>query len=167
MVPVVWAVLGQAGVASARGRAPTSLAPRMAGTKTVVILVPPLLRRYWTGRWSSRCMVKRRFFSTLIGCCSDHSKARLQQRRPGRIGRIARRFQQLLVAAGDVHSIERRSGISAGVAEEHDHASVRGPGRPLVVIALGQNPLAGAVRPPHTAAEPPLPLLRQSYLFPT
>src|SRR4030088_2104484 len=85
--------------------------------------------------------------------------ALLQQRRPGWIGRIARRLQQLLIATGDVHSIERRSRIPARGAEEHDHASVRRPGRPLVVIALRENPLAEAVRPYDTDGEPALRLL--------
>src|ERR1700692_3865038 len=39
------------------------------------------------------------------------------------------------------------------------NASVRGPGRPLVVIALGQNPLAGAVWPHDTDGKPALRLL--------
>src|ERR1700745_2092295 len=70
----------------------------------------------------------------------------LQQRRPGGIGGVARRLQDLLVAAGEVDGVERRPGISPWIAEEHDYASVRGPGRAFVVIALGQDALARSVR---------------------
>src|SRR3982074_3813401 len=62
----------------------------------------------------------------------------LQQRRPGRIGRVARRLQQLPRAAGPPRGTERRAGIPTGIAEEHDHASVRRPGRSFVVIAVGE-----------------------------
>src|SRR6185436_16642495 len=78
----------------------------------------------------------------------------LQQWRPGRVGRVARRLQQLLVAAGHVDRIERRPAAPAGIAEEHDHASVRRPGRSFVVIALGQDPLAGSIRLHDADGEP-------------
>src|SRR5690349_10522704 len=67
-----------------------------------------------------------------------------QQRRPGRIGRIARGRDLLLVAAGDVDRKERRP--LAEVAEEHHHAAVRREGRPLIVVARCEQPLARAVR---------------------
>src|SRR5262249_26352649 len=69
-----------------------------------------------------------------------------QQRRPCRIGCIARSRYALLVAARDIDRVERRSGIAAGIAEEHDHAAVRREGRPLVVEAFRQDALARSVR---------------------
>src|SRR5262249_53561151 len=48
--------------------------------------------------------------------------------------------------AGDINRVEHRPGVAAGVAEEHDHAPVRRPGRSLVVIAFGKNALARSVR---------------------
>src|SRR5262245_18967420 len=83
----------------------------------------------------------------------------LQQWGPGRIGRVARRLQELLVAAGDVHRIQHRPAAPGGGAEEHDDAAVRRPCRPLVVIALGEAPLAGSVRPHDADGELALSLL--------
>src|SRR3979409_665735 len=51
----------------------------------------------------------------------------LQQRRPGRIGRVARRLQQLLVAAGHVDGIESRAGLPTGGAGETETEAVGGP----------------------------------------
>src|SRR6266704_2162088 len=68
-----------------------------------------------------------------------------QQRRPRRVRGVARRRDPLFVAAGDVDRVKRRPRIAAGVAEEHQHAAVRRPGRALVVIALGEDPLVAAV----------------------
>src|SRR6266511_1527906 len=82
-----------------------------------------------------------------------------QQRRPGRVGRVARRRQALLVATGDVDRVQRRPRLPAGVAEEHDHAAVRRPGRALVVIALGQDAFARSVGAHDADAELALILL--------
>src|SRR5262249_51322130 len=89
----------------------------------------------------------------------SHAVALLQQRRPSRIGRVARRLQDLLVTAGDIDRVEHRPGVAAGIAEEHDHAPVRRPGRSFVVIALGENALARSVRAHDADGEPALRLL--------
>src|SRR5437660_12425303 len=70
-----------------------------------------------------------------------------QERRPCGIRREARRRNALLVAARDVDRIERRAGIAARIAKEHQYTAVRRPGRALVVIALGEDALARAVDP--------------------
>src|SRR5262249_59629495 len=87
------------------------------------------------------------------------NSASFQQRRPGRVGGEARRWDALLIAAGHIDRIERRPGVAPGVAEEHHHAPVRRPGRALVVIALGEDALARSVWPHDTDREPALPLL--------
>src|SRR5262249_15957085 len=165
---------------------PANFAARMT-LMTFAIPVPPLLRRYRTCRRSSRCVVKRKLFSTLTECYLDHSNARksgnprpwlmadecgalwapkvpffrtsLQQRRPSGVGRVARCLEELLVAPGHVHRIERRTAFAAGVAEEHNHAPVRRPGRSFIVIALGQNPLARSVRAHDSDRKPAFGLL--------
>src|SRR5215213_2208216 len=67
-----------------------------------------------------------------------------QQRRPRRIGRECRGWNLLLVAAGDIDRVERRSRTL--IAEEHDHAPVRRKGRAFIMIARGEQPFARAVR---------------------
>src|SRR5262249_12377652 len=81
-----------------------------------------------------------------------------QQRRPRRIGRIARRWNSLPVATGHIDSKQRRARAAAGIAEEHHHAPVRSPGRALVVITVSENALAGSIRPHDTDCEAPLRL---------
>src|SRR6185295_6863787 len=68
-----------------------------------------------------------------------------QERRPGRVRRIARSRHALFVIAGNIDGEELWPGIAAGVAEKHDHAPVRSPGRAFIVIALGENTLARAI----------------------
>src|SRR6516165_10930406 len=80
--------------------------------------------------------------------------ALLQQRRPRRIRGIARRLDRLLVAPGDVNRVEGRPAVPAGVAKEHDHASIRRTGRTFIVITLGKNALAGTVGAHDTDGEP-------------
>src|SRR5258708_13765743 len=69
-----------------------------------------------------------------------------QKRRPGRIGREARRRGALLVAAGDVDREQPRPDIAARIAKKHDDPAVRRPGRTFVVKALGQQSFARPVR---------------------
>src|SRR5712672_2974236 len=72
-------------------------------------------------------------------------RALRQQRRPCGIGSEARRRDPLFVTPGEIDGVERGTRGAARIPEEHDHAAVRGEGRPLVVEALGQDALAGAV----------------------
>src|SRR3979490_11215 len=72
-------------------------------------------------------------------------RALREQRRPCGIGSEARRRDPLFVASGEIDGVERGTRGAARIAEEHDHATVRGEGRPLVVEAFGQDALAGAV----------------------
>src|SRR4030081_4023778 len=74
-------------------------------------------------------------------------RALRQQRRPCGVRSEARRRDPLFVASGEIDGVERGTRGAARIAEEHDHATVRGEGRPLVVIAFGQDALAGAVGP--------------------
>src|SRR5262245_36341964 len=82
-----------------------------------------------------------------------------QQRRPGRIGRIARRWNSLLIAASHIDGEQRRARTTTGIAEEHHHAPVGRPGRTLVVIAFSENAFAGSVRPYDTDCEASFRLL--------
>src|SRR5437868_9027544 len=63
-----------------------------------------------------------------------------EQRRPGRIRRIAGRWDSLLVAAGEIDREQLGSAVAARIAEEHEDAAVRRPGRSLVVKTLGKQP---------------------------
>src|SRR5262245_53910988 len=76
-----------------------------------------------------------------------------QQRRPGGVGRIARRRNLLLVAAGEIYGVGRGPAVAAGIAEEHQHAAVRREGRSLVVEAGREDALARAVRIDHADRE--------------
>src|SRR5215208_3866800 len=82
-----------------------------------------------------------------------------QQRRPGRVGSVARRRRALLIAAGNIDGVERRSAITARIAEEHQHASVRRPSRAFVMVALGQNAFARTIRLDNANGEAALELL--------
>src|SRR5579883_2417192 len=82
------------------------------------------------------------------------SKSRCrQQRRPSRIRGVARRRNLELVAARDVDGEQRGSRVTAGIAEEHEHATVRRPCRTLVVEACGENALTGAIGADHADRE--------------
>src|SRR5262249_33360959 len=59
--------------------------------------------------------------------------------------RIAWRRHALLVAPGNIHRIQRRSGIAAWVAEKHDDPAVRRKCRAFVVESLGQDTLTGSI----------------------
>src|SRR6266446_6155224 len=59
-------------------------------------------------------------------------RALRQQRRPCGIGSEARRRDPLFVTPGEIDGVERGTRGAARIPEEHDHAAVRGEGRPLV-----------------------------------
>src|SRR4051812_47964471 len=75
-----------------------------------------------------------------------------KQGRPGRVGSVPRRFYLPLITPGKIDRMEVR-GAAASLAEIHQHATVRRPSRPLDQEILGQQPLAGAVRPHHPDIE--------------
>jgi len=56
-----------------------------------------------------------------------------------------RGWNPLFVTSGNIHGEQRRSGIAAGVAEEHQNAAVRRKGRSFIMEAGRKDPLAGAV----------------------
>ena len=70
---------------------------------------------------------------------------------------IWRNKDLLLVATGHVDGVQRRP--RAGVAEEHQHATVRSPGRAFIVEARGQQAFARTVSFHHTNGELALRLL--------
>src|ERR1051326_1522772 len=82
-----------------------------------------------------------------------------EQRRPGRVRRIARGVDLALVAAGQVDREEPRRGGSpaagTAAAEIHQTPPVRRPGRSLDEKILRQEPLAGTVRPHDTDIKRP------------
>src|SRR5262249_2435572 len=78
-------------------------------------------------------------------CCKNNDFSLFQKRRPGRVrGEIGSR-DSLLVATGEIDRVELRPAGPCSLAEEHQHAAVRRPGRPLLLEAARQNALAGAV----------------------
>src|SRR3954451_1126433 len=87
---------------------------------------------------------------------------RSQEWRPGRIRSKARRRHALLVPAGDVDRVERRPAATARIAEEHDDPAVGRKGRAFVVVALGEDALALAVRPHGADGEAALAELGES-----
>src|SRR5262245_31009272 len=69
------------------------------------------------------------------------------QRTPSRVGAKSGRLHAPLVVAGQVDGIEAgSSACPLGLAEEQNHPAVGRPSRSLVVVALGEDALAGAVR---------------------
>src|SRR5262249_41482413 len=112
------------------------------------------------GKPSQWLMRRERGTRALSTWCAARFAARVpstlpsrQERRPGRIRRVAGRRNLLLVAAGEIDGVERGPGVAAGIAEEHQHAAVRREGRALVVEARGEDALARAVRIDHADGE--------------
>src|ERR1041385_5793898 len=68
-----------------------------------------------------------------------------KQRRPGGVGGETRRRHPLLVAAGNIHRVKRRTAVSSGIAEEHQHAPARREDRAFIMEARGENSLAGTI----------------------
>src|SRR5262245_1846927 len=80
-----------------------------------------------------------------------------QQRRPSRIGCVARCRNALLVPSGEINGVERWP--SGGIAEEHHHAAVGRPGRAFIVEAFGEDALAFAFGRDHADRKLALRLL--------
>src|SRR5260370_13829151 len=82
-----------------------------------------------------------------------------QQRRPCGVGCKAWRRHPQYIAAGDIDGVERRPGVAAGMAEEHQDAAVGREGRPLVVEAFGKDAFTLPVNPHDADREAALALL--------
>src|SRR5215467_15269239 len=82
-----------------------------------------------------------------------------QQWRPCGVGCKAWRRHPQFIAAGDIDGVERRPGVAAGIAEEHEDAAVGREGRPLIVEAFGKDAFTLAVNPHDADREGALALL--------
>ncbi|ENN87294.1 hypothetical protein RHSP_25736 [Rhizobium freirei PRF 81] len=91
----------------------------------------------------------------VTGLCGDKVAvpSLLEKRRPCRVGSKARRRDFLLVISGQVDGEELRATGAGRLAEEHDDAAVRSPGRTFVVEAGRQQALAGTIRLHHADGE--------------
>src|SRR6478735_2970567 len=70
----------------------------------------------------------------------------LEKRRPGGVGSIGRGLDELLVVARQIDRVELRTARTGRLAEEHDDAAIRCPGRALVVETRRQDSLARTIR---------------------
>src|ERR1700675_4393610 len=77
----------------------------------------------------------------------------VEKRAPGRIRTIIRRRYREFGASEHVGHKNLRAVLAAGIAKEHQIKAVRGPSRPLVVVAFGQDPLARPIRTHYTDRE--------------
>src|SRR5271154_4246932 len=72
-------------------------------------------------------------------------KGLIQKGTPGRIRTIIRGRHRKFATAKHVGHKNLRAVLPAGIAKEHQIKAVRGPGRPLVVKAFGEDPLARSI----------------------
>src|SRR5689334_16189287 len=100
-----------------------------------------MLRRRYATHWRSAPSVVREARLRRV----RREPALFEDRRPGRVGGVARRLDAVQVSSGDVDAPELRSGARTCLAAERNDAAVGRPGRALILVGLGEAALACAV----------------------